>query len=427
MDLIDVQDDKMQKTKPAIGKGYTAGSSCITNIVIKNKEPKIHLDSGAFFTCVGKFYLEMIYTNWHEREAFASDNELLGAIKGHEVDIILNVERPYPPLLRRPAYPARPRATEALETHIDELMKLVVLNEVGHNEEVEVTTPVTITWHNDNSRMVGNFKALNTYTIPDRYPIPRIHKTLTQLSKANFITSMDALKGIQKKILTSNSRKLLREISHCGIYEYLRIPFGIKNAPSHYQRMMNTTFPHELSEGRLIIYSDYILICSETCQLHLKRLSSVLNKILQVNMEISLKKYWKTPFKLYIDACGEGLGAALHQVQIVKDKPYEGPICVISIQIKHTEARYGASQMEYLFLVWALEKLYYYLNGSVFEVITDCNSVISLINIETPNRHMLRWQIAIQEYKDNMAIVHKAGKIHKNADGLSIFLKYEFP
>ncbi|MBW0576974.1 hypothetical protein O181_116689 [Austropuccinia psidii MF-1] len=44
MDLIHVQDAKMQKTKPARGKGYTAGSSCITNIVINNREAKIHLD-----------------------------------------------------------------------------------------------------------------------------------------------------------------------------------------------------------------------------------------------------------------------------------------------------------------------------------------------------------------------------------------------
>ncbi|MBW0535758.1 hypothetical protein O181_075473 [Austropuccinia psidii MF-1] len=66
MDLIHVQDAKMQKTKLARGEGYMAGSSCITNTVIKNKEGKIHLDSGAFCTCVGKDYLEIIYTNWKE-------------------------------------------------------------------------------------------------------------------------------------------------------------------------------------------------------------------------------------------------------------------------------------------------------------------------------------------------------------------------
>ncbi|MBW0561130.1 hypothetical protein O181_100845 [Austropuccinia psidii MF-1] len=221
---------------------------------------------------------ELIEIFFQYMEAFASDNERLGAIKGHKVDIMLNVERAYPPPLRRPAYPASPRAREALESNINELMKLGFLRNVGHNEEVEVTTPVIITWHNDKSRMDGDFRALNTYTIPDRYPLSRIHETLTQLSKANFITSIYSLKGLHQNVLTPHARKLLRIIAYCCIYGYLRIPFGIRNAPSHYQRMMNTIFPHELSEGWLIIYIYDIIICSETWQLHLERLSLVLKK-----------------------------------------------------------------------------------------------------------------------------------------------------
>ncbi|MBW0534251.1 hypothetical protein O181_073966 [Austropuccinia psidii MF-1] len=203
------------------------------------------------------------------REAFSSDNEPLGAIKVHEVDIMLNAERTYPPLLRRPAYLDSPRAREALETHINELMEMGVLRNVGHNEEVEVTTPVIITWNNDKSRMEGNFRALNTYTIPDRYPIPRINENLTQLSKEIFITFMNSLKGFHQNVLTSHARKLLRKIAHCVIHEYLRMPFGIKNAPYNYQRMMNNIFTHELSEGWLIMYINGIIICSETWQFHL--------------------------------------------------------------------------------------------------------------------------------------------------------------
>ncbi|MBW0567778.1 hypothetical protein O181_107493 [Austropuccinia psidii MF-1] len=54
MDLIHVEDAKTQKTKPARGKGYTAGSSYITNIVINSREAKLNLDSCAFCTCFGK-------------------------------------------------------------------------------------------------------------------------------------------------------------------------------------------------------------------------------------------------------------------------------------------------------------------------------------------------------------------------------------
>ncbi|MBW0515629.1 hypothetical protein O181_055344 [Austropuccinia psidii MF-1] len=75
--------------------------------------------------------------------------------------------------------------------------------------------------------------------------------------------------------------------------------------------------------------------------------------------------------------------------------------------------------MECLCLVWALEKLHYDFDGSDFEVIIDFNAMKSLLNMNTPKRNMLRWQIAIQEYRGNMNIAHKEGNIHKNADELS--------
>ncbi|MBW0473290.1 hypothetical protein O181_013005 [Austropuccinia psidii MF-1] len=77
--------------------------------------------------------------------------------------------------------------------------------------------------------------------------------------------------------------------------------------------------------------------------------------------------------------------------------------------------------MECLCLVLALEKLDYFPEGSVFEVITDCTAVKSLLNMKTPNRHILIWQIAIQEYRGKMTFVDKVRNIHKNTDGLSRF------
>ncbi|MBW0522948.1 hypothetical protein O181_062663 [Austropuccinia psidii MF-1] len=168
------------------------------------------------------------------KNAFATDKEPLGAMIGREVDITLKVEKPYPPLLRRPAYPASPRAREALEVHMKELMDLALLRRVGHNEQVEVTTPVIVTWHNGKSRMVGDFRVPNTYTIPDRYPIPRIHEKLTQLSQDKLITDMESLKGFHQNVLTDNAIKLLRIIVHCGMFEYLRMTFVIKYAPARY-------------------------------------------------------------------------------------------------------------------------------------------------------------------------------------------------
>ncbi|MBW0545085.1 hypothetical protein O181_084800 [Austropuccinia psidii MF-1] len=225
---------------------------------------------------------------YDHREAFASDKEPLGAIIGDEVDIILIIEIPYPPLLRRPAYQSSPKSREALEIHIKELLELGVMRRVVHHEEVEITTPVIVEWINGKSKMVGDFRALKTYTVPDRYPIPKIQIAPTQISQAVYIRKMDGLTGFHQEVVTPRARKYLRISVHCGVYEYLRIPFGINNAPSHFQRMMNEIFPEELPEGWLIIYIDDIIVYSKTWEEHIYRLSRVFNKIKSVNMKISV-------------------------------------------------------------------------------------------------------------------------------------------
>ncbi|MBW0525644.1 hypothetical protein O181_065359 [Austropuccinia psidii MF-1] len=136
---------------------------------------------------------ELIDALYTYKTAFASDNETSGTIRGQEVDITFNIDRPIPPVLRRTAYPTSPRSREALGKHIQDLIKLGVLRKVGHNEEAELKAPVIIAYNNHKSRMVGDFRKLNTYTFPDRYPVPRIQESLTQLSKSKYITSMDAL------------------------------------------------------------------------------------------------------------------------------------------------------------------------------------------------------------------------------------------
>ncbi|MBW0500653.1 hypothetical protein O181_040368 [Austropuccinia psidii MF-1] len=80
------------------------------------------------------------------------------------------------------------------------------------------------------------------------------------------------------------------------------------------------------------------------------------------NAPVPILPYFELTFKLYVDAaCSQGLGAALHQRQIVDGEPRDGVKCYISRQLKDSEARYGATQTELLCLVWALEKLHYYL------------------------------------------------------------------
>ncbi|MBW0501273.1 hypothetical protein O181_040988 [Austropuccinia psidii MF-1] len=173
------------------------------------------------------------------KPAFAIGEETLGKIRGHYIELYLDVERPYPPVLRRPPYPESLETRKEIEQNINELIDMDVIRKIRNNEIVEMTTPVLITWHDGKSRLYGDFRALNYYIKADRYPIPRIHHALDKLAKARYITKMDCMKGFHQNGVKQNSMKLLRIICHVGIYEYTRIPFGIKNATAHLQRKMD--------------------------------------------------------------------------------------------------------------------------------------------------------------------------------------------
>ncbi|MBW0486594.1 hypothetical protein O181_026309 [Austropuccinia psidii MF-1] len=84
--------------------------------------------------------------------------------------------------------------------------------------------------------------------------------------------------------------KVLRTICNMGIYEYTRMPFGIKNAPSHFQRMMDTIFQGKILEGWILVYIEDIIIYSETWEDHVQYIDRVLSKCIHINLKISLYK-----------------------------------------------------------------------------------------------------------------------------------------
>ncbi|MBW0506726.1 hypothetical protein O181_046441 [Austropuccinia psidii MF-1] len=153
--------------------------------------------------------LKMIRKN---RTAFAIGEEPLGKIRGHDIELYLYVERPYPPMLRRPPYPESLENRKGIEKNINELLDMDVIKKIGHNEMVKITTTVLITWNNCKSRLCGDFRALNSHTKADRYPIPGIPHAIDKLAKAKYITEMNFINVFHQNGVKPNSMKLLRII-----------------------------------------------------------------------------------------------------------------------------------------------------------------------------------------------------------------------
>ncbi|MBW0533075.1 hypothetical protein O181_072790 [Austropuccinia psidii MF-1] len=122
-------------------------------------------------------------------------------------------------MLRRPPFPESLETRKEIEKHINTLLDIDAIRKIGHNEIVEITTPVLIIWHDGKFRLCGDFRALKNSTKSDRYPIPRIPHALDKLAKAKYITKMDCIKGFHQNGAKPNSIKLIRIIGHMGIYE----------------------------------------------------------------------------------------------------------------------------------------------------------------------------------------------------------------
>ncbi|MBW0471501.1 hypothetical protein O181_011216 [Austropuccinia psidii MF-1] len=193
-------------------------------------------------------------------------------------------------MLRRPPYLAILETRKYIEKYINELLDMDVTRTIVHNKIVEIATPLLINWHNGKSRLCGDFWDLNSYTKDERYPIPRIPHALDKPENAKYITKMDCMEGFHKNGVRPSSMKLLRIIFNMSVYEYTRMPFGIKNAPSHFQRMVDKIFQEELLEGCELVYIDDIIIYSETWEDNVKYIERVPSKFTLINMKISLKK-----------------------------------------------------------------------------------------------------------------------------------------
>ncbi|MBW0505065.1 hypothetical protein O181_044780 [Austropuccinia psidii MF-1] len=180
-------------------------------------------------TLTSKQKLNLLKMLRKNRPAFSIGEEPLGKIRGHDIELFLDVERPYPPMLRRPQYPESLETRKEIEKHVNELLDMDVIRKIGQNEIVEITTPVLITWNDAKYRLCGGFRDLNNNTKADRYPIPRIPHALEELAKAKYITKMDCMKGFHQNGVKPNSINVLRNICHIGICECTRIPVGIRS------------------------------------------------------------------------------------------------------------------------------------------------------------------------------------------------------
>ncbi|GFT24489.1 retrovirus-related Pol polyprotein from transposon 17.6 [Trichonephila clavipes] len=113
-----------------------------------------------------------------------------------------------------------------------------------------------------NLRLCIDSRKINSKTEKDRYPLPLIEEVLDQLQSGNFFSTIDLKNGFFHVEMEENSKKFTSFVTHNGQYEFNKVPFGLCNSPSVFQRFINHVFRDLLKEGIVIIYMDDIIIPS---------------------------------------------------------------------------------------------------------------------------------------------------------------------
>lgn len=138
-------------------------------------------------------------------------------------------------------------------------------------------------------RIVIDFRKLNDKTLDDKYPIPNINDVLDKLGNCQYFTTLDLASGFyQVEMNPDDVPKTAFNVEH-GHFEFLRMPMGLKNAPSTFQRVMDNVL-RDLQNTICLVYLDDIIVFSTSLQEHIINLEQVFKRLRDSNFKIQMDK-----------------------------------------------------------------------------------------------------------------------------------------
>jgi hypothetical protein len=176
--------------------------------------------------------------------------------------------------------------TEFISQEVDKLLKMNKIRE----SYSPWASPVTLAGKKSGKyRFCIDYRRLNAVTKPDAYPLPRIDELLEKYETSKWFTSLDLAAGYHQIEMEELDKEKTAFICSKGLYEYNVMPFGLRNAPGTFQRVMDKILK-EYIDKFVVVYIDDILIYSNSFEDHLTHLTRVLKKLKDNNLIIKLKK-----------------------------------------------------------------------------------------------------------------------------------------
>lgn len=136
-------------------------------------------------------------------------------------------------------------------------------------------------------RPCGDYRALNAATIPDRYPIPHLHDFNNRLANTQIYSKVDLVRAFHHIPVSADDVPKTAVITPFGLFEFLKLPFGLRNAAQSFQRYIDTVL-RELNF--VFCYLDDILVASENEQQHIHHLTLLFQTLSKYHININLNK-----------------------------------------------------------------------------------------------------------------------------------------
>jgi hypothetical protein len=137
--------------------------------------------------------------------------------------------------------------------------------------------------------MCVDYRKLNDLTRKDRTPLPRIDELLDSLYGAHHFSTLDLYKGYHQVRVKERDIHKTAFRTHYGLFEYCVPPFGLCNAPSGFQAMMDRVLAPYLGKF-CVVYLDDVLIYSMTADEHLEHIRLVLRELQRHQLHTKLSK-----------------------------------------------------------------------------------------------------------------------------------------
>ena len=215
--------------------------------------------------------------------AFSLKPGEMGCTDTTEHTIELSNEEPFKERFRRIA----PPLVEEVRKNIQEMLDG---GAIRPSQSPWCNAVVLVRKKDGSLRFCIDFRKLNDRTKKDSFPLPRVQESMEAMVGARHFSCVDLKSGFwQVKMNEESHQYTTFTVGSLGVYEFLRMPFGLCNAPATFQRLMQNTLG-ELNLTYALIYLDDVIIFSKTEEEHLIRLRAVLERFRENGLKLKPSK-----------------------------------------------------------------------------------------------------------------------------------------